>query len=207
MLEMIKGAKVPFADLLYEGYSINDNVITANVNATKIKKVLSDFIKAEKAELFCLFIEVPSKLDDENIIRKATNDKIGILHTSHLDVYYLDGIKKDEITKILNTFHDILVNDGLCNFGVLSQNNNELGKYKYNILIGHSKSGDFSAAVNAFENNGISKVSDFKNAWDYISAESPGSSEVYEIEEKNVYDVIKLLEKLGMYKAYQREIT
>ncbi len=61
MIELRKGSKVPFPEKLFEGYNKDDNILYANVNVGKIKKILSHFIDMHEENLFFI-LEFPTKL-------------------------------------------------------------------------------------------------------------------------------------------------
>lgn len=204
MFNLIKGAKINDDIHLKEEYQIFDHYVAANVSAENIMKVIAEFIKSESTELFCLFIEIPSNLKDESITAVTEDGRHQII-TRHIDVYYLDNVSKDDLTEILNEFAEIFVNDGLSSFGVLSQNGNEIGKYKYNVMQAYSRSGDLTSLARVFDNTGIHQTDNLVTAWNYFSKDNYGESEIYEKDGKTIYDAVNDLQQVGMYKAEQRE--
>lgn len=204
MFNLIKGAKIINDIQLKEEYQIDGNSVSANVSAEKIRGLINEFVKNESTELYCLFIEVPANAVDENIIG-LTADGIYQIDKLHKDVYYLDNISADELEGLLDVFDDILINDGLSSFGVLSQRGNELGRYKYNIIKAYSDGGNISPFIKIFNSIGLIKTDNLITAWDYFSQDNPGESELYEKDGKTIYDVVETLKEVGMYKSEQRE--
>ena len=67
MFNLIKGAKINENIALKEEYEINGNWIYANISAENIRKVIAKFVEIENGNRFCLFIETPANIADENI--------------------------------------------------------------------------------------------------------------------------------------------
>jgi len=86
MLKMVKGSIIQDAYKLNEEYEVRKEGIIANINEDKISKVIDDFIEIQEGYLF-LIIEVPTSAENED--RKG--------EAIHKDVYYKDGITKEEI--------------------------------------------------------------------------------------------------------------
>ncbi len=203
MFELIKGAKINNDIQLKEEYEIDGNWIYANVSAQKIRNVIEKFTVIEKGNRFCLFIEIPANIADENVIGV---DEEGFYQTEgkHVDVYYLDNITDEYVIYLLNKFGDILIHDGLSHFGVLSQSGREIGKYKYNVIKAYTRD-DLLPLIKVFNAFDIPETDNLITAWDYFSQNNPGESKLYEKDGKTIYDVVETLEKVGMYKYEQRE--
>lgn len=189
MIELIKGAKVPKNKELEEGYEIQESTLIANVNASKILNIINDFVRMNPTEYFFLFIEVPTNKEEEEK-----------QETLHKDVYYLDGIKKKEVQKIMEEFSEIFIQDGLIHFGFGTTNNDEIGKYKYNIVKIYSKDvKKYESLINSYS---ISKKEKLKTAWDTFTKEMPGESVAYKDKKgRTIYDCIEILKEKGLYKA------
>ncbi len=203
MFELIKGAKINNDIQLKEEYEIDGSWVSANVSAEKIRDLIDEFIKNESTELYCLFIEVPANADDENVTG-ITEDGIYQINKAHKDVYYLDDISATNLKELLDIFDDILINDGLSSFGVLSQSGREIGKYKYNVIKAYTRD-DLLPLIKVFDLFDIPETDNLITAWDYFSQENPGESELYKKDGKTIYDVVETLEQVGMYKYEQRE--
>ena len=191
MFNLIKGAK------------INGNQIYANISVENIRKVMEQFVKIEKGNKFCLFIEIPANIADENIIG-MNEEGFYQLESKHMDVYYLDDITDEYIIYLLDKFGDILINDGLSHFGVLSQSGREIGKYKYNVIKAYTRD-DLLPLINVFNSLDIPETDNLITAWDYFSQDNAGESERYEKDGKSIYDVVEILKEVGMYKYEQYE--
>ncbi|MDE5670489.1 MAG: hypothetical protein K2I14_03365 [Eubacterium sp.] len=203
MFNLIKGAKISNNILLKEEYEINGNWIYANISAENIRKVIDKFVEIEKGNKFCLFIETPANIADENVIGMY-NEGFYQLDGKHMDVYYLDNIMDEYVIYLLDKFGDILINDGLSHFGVLSQSGREIGKYKYNVIKAYTRD-DLLPLIKVFNSFDVLETDNLVTAWDYFSQDNPGESELYKKDGKTIYDVVDELKEIGLYKYEQRE--
>lgn len=203
MFNLIKGAKINGNIALKEEYEINGNWIYANISVENIRKVMEKFVEIEKGSRFCLFIETPSNISDENVVG-VDNEGFYQLDSRHVDVYYLDNITDEYIVYLLDKFGDILINDGLSHFGILSQSGREIGKYKYNVIKAYTRD-DLMPLIRVFDSFDIPETDNLVIAWDYFSQDNPGESELYKKDGKTIYDVVDELKEIGLYKYEQRE--
>ncbi len=205
MLQIIKGAYVPDAKRLMEGCRLEEHRITANVNADKIRTIMEHFLKMNEDIPLFLFIEVPANIRDETLTGETDNDGF-IVDTFHKDIYYLDGIPAQTIRKIFQQVFDILLHDGLSSFGIGNATGEEIGKYKYNIMQLFCRDAHTEKYALLFEDEDIPRTENFITAWDTFTQEAPGCYELYKNPKgKDIYDVVKWLEKMGLYKAEVRE--
>lgn len=199
MLKMIKGAQVPDAEILNEGYEEikNENYqsFLMNVNADKIKKMFEDFIKQNNEEVF-LILEVPCNKSEEPL------DEKGNIIDFHSNIYYLDNIKPKKALEILNKYEELL-EDGMIAFGFATHKTcNELMKYKYNVL--QLISTNISNYYKLMKDNNIPKVEKLLTAWDTFKKENNQYGE-----STHTCDIKKILEELkeeGLY-FYKQTIT
>ena len=203
MFNFIKGAKIRESIVLKEEYEIDENWIYANISAENIRKVIDKFLEIEKGNRFCLFIEIPANIADENVIG-MDDEGFYQLDGRHMDVYYLNNITEEYVVYLLDKFGDILINDGLSHFGVLSQSGREIGKYKYNVIKAYTRD-DLLPLIKVFHSFEIPEMDNLVTAWDYFSQDNPGESELYKKDGKTIYDVVDELKEIGLYKYEQRE--
>lgn len=194
MLKMKRGSIISNSEVLNPEYTKTDTEFIANVNVENISVILEKFISLQSQELF-FFIEVPTNLENE----KSFSDN-NALESLHADVYYIDGISKEKCYEILKKHGEILINDGLCEFGFGTRSfEDEIMCRKYNIVAiytqHHEKYNNFFEVFNINQNNS------YKSAWDYFSMSNPGISKKYEINGKNIYLIIEELTKQGLYFA------
>lgn len=202
MFNFIKGAKIRESIVLKEEYEIDENWIYANISAENIRKVIDKFLEIEKGNRFCLFIEKPANITDENVIG-MDDEGFYQLGSKHMDVYYLDNITDEYVVYLLDKFGDILINDGLSHFGILSQSGREIGKYKYNVIKAYTRD-DLLPLIKVFNSFEIPETDNLVTVWDYFSQDSPGESELYKKDGKTIYDIVETLKEIGLYKHEQR---
>lgn len=203
MFNMIKGAKIDNDITLKEGYSIiNDNLIIANVSAEKIDKIIESNIDLLKNEELFFFIEVP-----HNLKTKVTENRKEIEKTVHdiqyNKVFYIDNLDVEKCKNIIYKYYDILINDNNTFFGIGTLDDNyEIGKYDYNIMSFYS-----NISLDNYEeilrNNNLKKYDKIETYWD-LSTKEKDEDEMYYKNNKNIYDVIKGLEKDGLYDAGEK---
>lgn len=205
MLQMIKGAKVPAAEQLKEGYLLEEHRITANVDADKILPVMEGFLARNEGVPLFFFIETPCNISEETVVGKTED---GFVQTigKHKDVWYLDGIPAQTVHEILTQASDILVHDGLSAFGIGNGIGEEIGKYKYNIVQVFCREEHARKYAPIFEEQGIHKTRNLITAWETFTQDAPGECGQYVSENSmTIYDVIDWLKKHGMYRAEVRE--
>lgn len=194
MLKMKKGSIISNSEVLNPEYTKIDTGFMANVNVENINDILEKFISLQSEELF-LFIELPTNSEDERFLTKSDT-----LVNFHNDVYYIDGISKEKCYEILKKHGEILINDGLCEFGFGTRSfEDEILCSKYNIVAIYTQ--HYKKYNNFFEEFNINQNNNYKSAWNYFSADNPGISNKYEINGKNIYLIVEELAKQGLYFA------
>ena len=197
MLNMIKGCKIHDPSLLYEGYMLDGDYFTANVNAEKIEALIEHFIQLQTDRIF-LILEIPTNAKDEVEIRP------GIFEAMHMDVYYMDGMTKESAISFLHTFGPLFIHDGLCKFGFGSHSgNNEMILDYYNVLKIYTKTPHQYDGF--FESHNISQTVDLQTAWCFFTNETPGECYTIPYRGKNIYDITEHLKQYGLYFAERRE--
>lgn len=178
MFQTAAGVTVPFPEKLSEQYELDGNTITANLSFEK----LSDFVHSFYAELDePLFLAIhPDAESDE--------------------VWYLDGMTKKQLTMILDGYGELLYQDGLSAFAIGSlATEEELFVQKYKVLSIYSpRIGRFAKLLERF---GVTRTDKLVTAWDTFSKEHPGEVQRLEIAGQTVPDMIRELQKIGMYKG------
>ena len=197
MLNLVKGHQVSLVENLFESFTkLTEHHLTANVHAEKILEVFQHFIVIHDEPLFFI-LELPVSIDREKVIAK------NIIKESHKDVYYIDGCSREECLALLIRYGDLLINDGLSMFGFGGhKSHDEIMLDSYNVVTIYSK--ELSKFNDFFEPHNIQFVEELVTAWDTFSKTSPGISEIYESNEKNVYDLPEELAEWGIYLAETR---
>lgn len=197
MLEMIRGCKVPQAEQLTEQYEREEYGLTANVNASKIERVFQHFIGMQQGKLFFI-LELPTSEQDE--CRLRTSDTVPL----HKDIYYIDGLNAEQASSILIRHGELLIHDGLCQFGFGAHDGlAELMLWKYNVMTLWTK--ETERYKDFFEAHDIFRADHCVTAWNTFTPEAPGESNSIEIEGKSVFDLPQELADYGIYFAERRE--
>ena len=207
MFQMIKGASISDASALKEEYTVSGNQLTANVSAEHILPVFEAFLRQMREdEPLYLFIEVPCKLQDEQRLNEPKQMQDRNVENFHRDVYYLDGLYREQMLLFLHSsVGELLIHDGLTYFGFGSlESQTELGKYKYNVLIGYAHAEPMERLSALFDACSIPFSSTITTAWKLFSPNSPGNSYWYECNGKDVFALIEEMKEHGLYKAETR---
>lgn len=188
---------VPKASEIRQEYEIDKNEIVFNISAENIENFIFTFINDEFIEPGFFILEVPLKKDEEDLLKNTNNTLF------HKNVYYLDGQNKEFLINLFKENLIYFLKNGLISFGVASHiTGDELFITKYN--IGYIYSKDVSKYLNLFKQFDIPKVEKIKTAWHTFDPKNPG--EVYGYNGKNnIYDFIKTMTPVGLYKAELRE--
>lgn len=201
MLNLVQGCKVPRVNLLSEQYQIRSSEVSAqflaNVNAEKIEDVFQHFIAMQEERLFFI-LELPTLADEEEKLRKSDHDPM------HKDVYYIDGLSREEALTLMIRYGKLLINDGISRFGFgVHDDSAELMLDKYNVVTLWTpqvdKYEDFFPAHN------IPKVDECLTAWNTFSEDTPGECSRIDLNGKDVFDLVEELSQWGIYMAERRE--
>ncbi|MDE5853615.1 MAG: hypothetical protein K2H19_00935 [Ruminococcus sp.] len=199
MLEMIKGCTVPDAEKLSEQYKTEEYWIRANVNASKIEEIFQHFISIQTERIFFI-LELPTSREDEERLRKSNFDPM------HKDIYYIDGLFNEQALLLLIRYGELLINDGLCQFGFGSHDGSaEIMLEKYNIMTIWAK--DTKQYRNFFDAHDIHITDNYICAWDTFSIENGGECRTIKINGISIYDLPNELKEWGIYLAETREDT
>ena len=197
MLNLVKGHQVSLVENLFESFTkLTEHHLMANVHAEKILEVFQHFIVIHDEPLFFI-LELPVSIDREKVIAK------NIIKESHKDVYYIDGCSREECLALLIRYGDLLINDGLSQFGFGGhKSHDEIMLDSYNVVTIYSK--ELSKFNDFFEPHNIQFVEELVTAWKTFSKTSPGISEIYKSNGKTVYDLPTELAEWGIYLAETR---
>ena len=197
MLNLVKGHRVTLVENLFESFTkLTEHHLMANVHSEKILEVFQHFIAIHDEPLFFI-LELPVSIDREKVIAK------NIIKESQKDVYYIDGCSREECLALLIRYGDLLINDGLSQFGFGGhKSHDEIMLDSYNIVTIYSK--ELSKFNDFFEPHNIQFVEELVTAWKTFSKTSPGISEIYESNGKTVYDLPEELAEWGIYLAKTR---
>jgi hypothetical protein len=192
MFHTASGVKIPFPERIEEKYTLSENWIKFNISFEKLEPFVEDFLISLYEPLF-LIIHLPLNAKEEETLRRKAD-------SFHSEVLYLDGQTKKQIGGILDQFGELLLNDGMSQFGIAShKTGDELFIQKYKITNIYSK--EIKQYIYLMDKYGISKTDHLLTAWDTFSQEHPGECSKVTIHKKDMYDVVELLKEQGMYRA------
>jgi len=193
MFNFSPGVKLPFPERMREEYQVFDNRILLNLSFEKIGPLLHDFTAMLDEPLFLVFTE-PLTQGEEKDFRKNDTDFF------HRGIYYLDGLSKEQVFELLQKYEEVLLNDGLSEFGVASHTSGEeLFIQKYKTISIYTK--DFEKYKALLRRYDIPETSNILTPRATFSAETPGEAFRLTTDGIDVYDVQEELTKLGMYRA------
>ena len=194
MIELKKCCKVPFPEKLFEEYEVQENVIYANVSASKIIDVMKRFAEMHNEPMFFV-LEIPCKEYDG-----ITESKMLINANEDYDVYFIDGLEKEQVNQCLDALGGFLIKDGMNIFGIGGhESHEEIVFGKYNVMTIYTKSAEeYRELMSSF---GIEKTESLVTAWDTFDELHPGECSLYVSEEtgKTIYDIPDTYKEFGMY--------
>ena len=133
MFQTAPGVTIPFPEKIQEQFQVYEGQsIRANISFEKLKSLLTEFYQSLPEPLFFV-LQLPLSIQEE---RQLGHDKI-----LHQEVCYLDGQTRDQMDSILNTYGQILLEDGMSQFAIASHVNHEeifIQKYKLTDLYSPS---------------------------------------------------------------------
>ena len=192
MFQTAPGVTIPFPEKIqvqfqvYEGQSIQ-----ANISFEKLKFLLTEFYQSLPEPLFFV-LQLPLSIQEE---RQLGYDKI-----LHQEVCYLDGQTRNQIDSILNSYGEILLEDGISQFAIASHVNHEeifIQKYKLTDLYSLSP----RHFIPLLQRYGITETDYLFTVWDTFSQETPGECRRISMKGLDVYDIEERLKEQGMYRA------
>lgn len=196
MLNMKKGCTVPFPERLREEYQIGENRMMANVGADKLMEVLEHFLSMYSEPIFFI-LELPTNANDEE------RGEDGSINEPHKDVYYIDGCSREEALALLKSEGELLINDGLSQFGFGGhETGDEIMVCSYNIVVIFSR--NLSKYKGFFEAHGIGETKELVTAWDTFSQEHPGCCLSYAEDKRDIYSIPARYKDWGIYLAERR---
>jgi len=197
MIELKKCCKVPYPERLFEEYEEDGSAMYANVSASKVIDMMKCFIDMHNEPLFFI-LEIPETLEN---LEPGETSSVDDFYT---DVYYIDGMEKEQAIRVLDTVGDILVKDGLNTFGIGAHiSHDELLFGKYNLMTAFAP--NTSKIKKLFSKFKIQKTKSFVSAWNTFDPEHPGESRRYTSPDgKSIFDIPEMLSAEGIYFAEKR---
>ena len=192
MFQTAPGVTIPFPEKIQEQFQVYEGQsIQANISFEKLKFLLTEFYQSLPEPLFFV-LQLPLSIQEE---RQLGYDKI-----LHQEVCYLDGQTRNQIDSILNSYGEILLEDGISQFAIASHVNHEeifIQKYKLTDLYSLSP----RHFIPLLQRSGITETDHLFTVWDTFSQETPGECRRISMKGLDVYDIAERLKEQGMYRA------
>ncbi len=191
----VKGCHASCEKKLREGFEASETGFVANVSAEHIDPLMRDYIDAQTEELF-LFIEKPCNLAEEE------TDKHGVVTQPHVNVYYWDGVTKEEANAVLDEYGDWLINDGFTCFGFgVKGFASEIMKKQYNVVSVYARNPEKERELMVRH---LPETKELRTAWNYFDRQHPGDCFLYQRDGKTVHDAVDALLQRGLYFAERK---
>lgn len=198
---LAKGITVPDITGIHECYEMTQRneafVFTVNISVPHIEPLLMNFC-FELAEPCFFILEIPTNVQDEEQLRLQETDPY------HCDVYYCDGLSKQDLYAIIKKYGELFIQDGMVCFGIASHTTREelfVGKYKIIQIF----TGSEARCKKLLHEMRIPLEENIKTVWENFSQENPGTTSTITMNGKNIYDALEELKKQGFYFAERRE--
>ena len=192
MFQTAPGVTIPFPEKIQEQFQVYEGQsIQANISFEKLKFLLTEFYQSLPEPLFFV-LQLPLSIQEE---RQLGYDKI-----LHQEVCYLDGQTRNQIDSILNSYGEILLEDGISQFAIASHVNHEeifIQKYKLTDLYSLSP----RHFIPLLQRYGITETDYLFTVWDTFSQETPGECRRISMKGLDVYDIAERLKEQGRYRA------
>ena len=192
MFQTASGVTIPFPEKIREQFQVFEGrAIRANISFGKLKFLLTEFYHSLPEPLFFV-LQLPLSIQEE---RQLGHDKI-----LHQEVCYLDGQTRDQMDSILNTYGQILLEDGMSQFAIASHVNHEeifIQKYKLTDLYSPSP----RRFIPLLQRYGLTETDHLFTVWDTFSQETPGECRRISIQGLDAYAIAERLKEKGMYRA------
>lgn len=191
------GYEIDDVSAILQGYHISGNNITISINFEKIFKLVYDCIQVLGESVF-FFIEIPNQENND----EQENDSSDIKF--YKDIYYLDNCTLEVAVAIMKRYGDLLINDGIVQFGFGSHiNNDEIYIKKYNLINIYAT--DPNKYKSILDKNEILELNNLITAWDVINENNPGRMTSVDFNSETIYTVIDNLTDAGLYYSHTTE--
>ncbi len=190
--KIIEGLNIADISGVKTSYSIiNASEINCVLSAERIKSIVKKAVKLIKKPYF--FIEVPCTDAQETELSKHGDSG------THMQIYNLE-VTHDVADAILKRYGDLLINDGLTNFGFCSlETETEIYVMPFQNIMLYNKN-DTSGFEKLLKESNIPKVKpeEFITIDSLLSNSNPADRVLVELNGETVFDVIENLTEVGL---------
>ncbi len=187
MFNTASGVIIPFPERIEEKYSINKNQIMFNISFEKLKPFINDFVSSLTEPLFLIVQKPLNEKYKPNCFTKGP---------FKAELLYFDLHTKAQINEVLKQYGEILLNDGMSQFGIRSHKTGDeifIAKYKTTFIFSKNVKQYFDL-LNKYE---ITETTDLITAWNIISSDHPGKRSRVVIDNKDIFDVVEKLKNIS----------
>lgn len=190
--KIIEGLNINSADGVKSSYvRINDSEITSVISAEKIKAIVSKAVKTIKRPYF--FLEVPCTETQEAELSKKGDSGL------HMQLYNLE-VTTDVAEAIIERYGDLLINDGVTNFGFCSlETETEIYVMPFQNIMFYNEN-DVQVFENILREENISEnsIDNHITIDSLLSENNPADRILVELDGETVFDVIENLKEVGL---------
>lgn len=189
---IIEGLTVAHTDEVKSSYiKINKNEINCVISAEKIKSIVKKAIKLIKKPYF--FLEAPCTEAQEAELAKTGQSGL------HMQLYNLE-VTHDVADAILKRYGDLLINDGVTNFGFSSlETEAEIYVMPFQNIMFYNENGASSFENILREENIPENKTEKQITIDsLLSQDNPADRVLVELNGETVFDVIENLKEVGL---------
>jgi len=192
-MQLAAGITLPFPEKIREEFQVYEHCIRFHISFEKIGAMLDEFLAQLQEPLFVV-LQLPLSRQEEEALRMEGAE------TLHQKVCYLDGQTKGQVQEILRQHGELLLNDGISQFGIASHaTHDEMFIQKYKLIDIYC--GNPQAYYEFLKKYGLVRTDKLLTAWDTFSRKTPGEARSIQINGIRVYEVYDELVKQGMYEA------
>ncbi len=191
-LKIIEGLNISEISGVKSAYmKINSSEINCVISAEKIKSIVKKAVRLIKKPF--LFLEVPCTDAQEAELSKKGDDG------THMQLYNLE-VTHDVADAILDRYGDLLINDGVTNFGFCSlKTETEIYAMPFQNIMFYNEN-DTSIFENILKENNIPEVKSeqFVRIDSLISKDNPADRVLVELNGETVFDMVENLTEVGL---------
>lgn len=190
--KIIEGLNISSTDGVKSSYvRINDSEITSVISAEKIKAIISKAVKTIKRPYF--FLEVPCTGAQEAELSKKGDSGL------HMQLYNLE-VTTDVAEAIIERYGDLLINDGVTNFGFCSlETETEIYVMPFqNIMFYNENNIQVFESILREENISENSIDNHITIDSLLSENNPADRILVELDGETVFDIIENLKEVGL---------
>lgn len=190
--KIIEGLNVSNIDGVKSSYTkISDSEISCVISAEKMKSIISKAVRTIKKPYF--FLEIPCTEAQEAELSKKGNCGL------HMQLYNLQ-ITYDVAEAILERYGDLLINDGVTNFGFCSlETETEIYVMPFqNIMLYNQNDTQEFEKILKKENITKNKIEQHITIDSLLSKDNPADRVLVELDGETVFDMLENLKEAGL---------